>query len=504
MNNPSDMMPEDFPHNTAASSTKNPKLRLAVLGGVFIVVTAGLTYQLYDRYVIPAYGDRPEDLAAIKTADPRALSGDDLTSLRSDDMAFAEEVGNLDWRLSFMFDQGDGHFERPFGEATPSTYGSNNDGLGPLYNATSCESCHMSDGRTEPLPGQGLLVRLSVPGVGLNGGPVPHPVYGGQFGDRAVGDVAPEGRVHIEYEEIAGHYGDGTPYTLQKPLITLQDLSQGPLGDDVRMSVRSPLSMFGLGLLEAISEETLRAWADPEDADEDGISGRINMVWDAELLSTQPGRFGWKAEEPSIVTQTAGAAHNDMGVTSPLHPAQGCTAQQADCLAAMTGADPETEYEFSKVALDEIHAYLAFLSVPARGHLDDPIVLRGETLFTDIGCAGCHMAQATTGDDHKFRRLRGKTIQPFTDLLLHDMGEGLSDHRPSFSAVGNEWRTAPLWGIGLLERVNGHTRLLHDGRARGYAEAVLWHGGEAEQAREVFRQLPQEDRLAIITFLKSL
>jgi len=489
---------------TRARDGSISNLSFAILLIAFAGAMVPLGLQIHDRFVIPAYGDDPEALAPLRAADPRSLSGDDLTSLRSDDMAFAELVANLDWRLNVMFDEGDGHFERPFRAADESSYGSNADGLGPVYNAASCESCHMSDGRTEPLPGQGLLVRLSVPGQSETGGPKPHPVYGGQFGDVAVPGVPPEGTVEIEYEEVPGRYGDGTLYTLLKPRIALDNLAHGPLGEETMLSARAPLSVFGLGLLEAISEETLRDWADPDDADGDGISGRINMVWDAEAQALRPGRFGWKAEQPTLVGQAAGAAHNDMGVSSVLHPAQPCTAAQAECRAARTGADPEIPHEISRQALEELRAYLAFLSVPARGHLDEPTVQRGETLFAEIGCASCHKPQAVTGDDHEWRRLRDKTIQPFTDLLLHDMGEGLSDGRPSFAAEGREWRTAPLWGIGLLERVNGHMRLLHDGRARGLAEAILWHGGEAEAARERFRLMQAEERAAILDYLRSL
>lgn len=485
------------------SFLNNPKARLIVLS-VALVATSGMfAKELFDRYYIPAYGTSPEALDWIADVDPRVLSADDLTTLRNDDGAFAEEAGNLDWRLSVQFDQGDGIFERPFRTATSATYGSNADGLGPVYNAASCETCHFSDGRTEPLPGQGMLMRLSIPGTGAHGGPKPHPIYGGQFGDLSTEGVEPEGYLDIKYEEIAGIYGDGTSYTLLKPVITPAGLTQGPMGEDVMMSVRSPLSMHGLGLLEAIADETLESWADPEDADGDGISGKVNMVWDAQYEKMRPGRFGWKAEQPTIVTQAGDAASNDMGVSSPYFPNENCTSAQTNCMTAQTGADPETPHEMSAVQLDELRAYLSFLAVPARGHLDDPSVIQGEALFHNSGCSGCHKAAVTTGDDHDFRRLRNKSIQPFTDLLLHDMGDGLSDNRPSYSAVGNEWRTAPLWGIGLLERVNGHTRLLHDGRARNFEEAILWHGGEAKPSRETFRKMDADDRQAIVNFLKS-
>lgn len=504
MSGHSNMTHADSPQVGKPGLLKNPKARLIVLSVVLLITCGFFGKELFDRYYIPAYGTSPTALDWIAKVDPRVLSADDLTTLRNDDGAFAEEVGNLDWRLSLRFDEGDGIFERPFRAANASTYGSNADGLGPIYNATSCETCHFSDGRTEPLPGQGMLMRLSIPGTGAHGGPKPHPIYGGQFGDQSIEGVAPEGYLDITYEEIAGTYGDGTPYTLLNPVIIPAGLSLGPMGDDVMTSVRSPLSMHGLGLLEAIADETLAEWADPQDVDGDGISGKINMVWDSQYEKMRPGRFGWKAEQPTIVTQAGDAASNDMGVSSPYFVNQTCTSEQADCLSAQTGADPETPHEFSAKQLDDIRAYLSFLAVPARGHLDDPTVIQGEKIFYNIGCSGCHMPTVKTGTDHDFRRLHNKTIQPFTDLLLHDMGEGLSDHRPSYLALGNEWRTAPLWGIGLLERVNGHTRLLHDGRARNFHEAILWHGGEAKPHREAFRQLSEDDRQAIVNFLKSL
>lgn len=491
-------------HQGAGKMLAPGRWRPLALGVVLLLTTAVFGKQVFDHFHIPAYGDAPEELARLRDADPRSLSGDDLTTLRDDYGAFGEAVSNIDWRLALSFDKGDGHFERAFREASPSSYGSNGDGVGPIYNARSCDTCHFKDGRAEPKPGQSLLVRLSVPGQNAHGGAKGHPVYGGQFGDVAIGGVPAEGRVDVRYEEIAGTYGDGTPYTLLKPVITLQDLAYGPLGPEVMTSVRTAPAMHGLGLLEAIPDSTLEGWADPDDRDGDGISGRPNIVWDPEHQTTRIGRFGWKAETPSIVVQSADAANNDMGVTSPIVPDSSCTAAQTACLAARTGADPETPHEMTAEQLDEIRIYLSLLAVPARGHLDDPRVTRGEELFNGIGCANCHKPQAETGTDHDIRRLRGKLIQPFTDLLLHDMGEGLSDHRQSFASTGSEWRTAPLWGIGLVETVNGHTRFLHDGRARGFAEAILWHGGEAETARETFRNLEAADREAILTFLKSL
>ncbi|MEM6743800.1 MAG: di-heme oxidoredictase family protein [Pseudomonadota bacterium] len=481
-------------------------LRFAVLLFLLTASAAAFGVQLWQRAYVPALGADDAAMDRIRAADPRTLLADDLSSFRYDDQAYTVEAPNLDWRLSFAFDEGDGHIERFFQTATPSSLGTNNDGLGPIYNAASCESCHQFNGRTKPLPGQGLLMRLSVPGEAENGGPKPHPVYGGQFGDvshEAMTGVKAEGAVEIVYDPVPGTYGDGTPYELRKPIYSVVGLNYGPMGDDVMVSPRAPLSLYGLGLLEAISDETLLSWADPDDLDGDGISGKVNRVHDAATGETAIGRFGWKAEQPSLIAQSADAALNDMGITTSLFPHETCMDAQAGCRAALNGAEDDGP-EFDDESLIEMAAYMQFLAVPARGHIDHPDVRRGEALFSEIGCAACHKPHAVTGQDHEYRRLRGKTVRAYTDLLLHDMGEALSDGRPSFDAEGREWRTPPLWGLGLLETVNGHVDLMHDGRARGFEEAILWHGGEAKGSRERFRAMTSVDREALVKFLKSL
>ena len=488
---------------TGQSAGKGLSLTMKIGLPLLVVAISALAYQSFKSFYIPAYGENPEELAYLEDADPRALLGGDLTHFKYGDVSFSEPAANLPWQLVKKFDDGDGHFERPFKEATLSSQGANSDGLGPIYNNNACESCHEADGRTTPVVGGSLLVRLSVPGENEHGGPKPHPVYGGQFGDLAVGKAAPEGRVEVLYSDVEGYYGDGERYILRKPEVVLTDLGYGPLGEETMTSARSAPSVFGVGLLEAIDDDALREWADPEDADGDGISGRLNMVWDSKDGRQAIGRFGWKAEQPTVFNQVADAASNDMGVTSPVFPNQTCMPAQTDCIEAIHGGDAK-ETEFTYAQVDEATAYLQLLSVPARGHLDEPTVQRGEKLFSDSGCTGCHKPLVVTGDDHELRRLRGQTIMPYTDLLLHDMGEGLADNRPSFEASGREWRTAPLWGIGMTETVNRHTLFLHDGRARGFAEAILWHGGEAEAAKEKFRNLPKEDRESLIKFLRSL
>ncbi len=418
--------------------------------------------------------------------------------------AFIRPAENIVVEHEPSFYTGNSFFNQAWVEAPAST--GRRDGLGPLYNARSCAACHLRDGRgrppeTEDEPFLGLLLRLSVPGVDAVGGPVPEPNYGGQLQPFALPDVPIEADAAVTYEAIEGTYGDGTAYTLLRPTYHLDALAYGPLADDVMISPRVAPQVIGLGLLEAIPEEALEALADPDDADGDGVRGRINRVWDATAEAPAVGRFGWKSEQPTVRQQVAGAFLGDMGITTPVFDAQDCTAAQTDCLAARDGGEggPEIDAEtFEKVVL-----YSSLLAVPARRLADDAEVLRGKALFTGMGCAACHTPSHRTGG-HPLPEVADQLIWPYTDMLLHDMGPGLSDGRPVYEAGGADWRTPPLWGVGLFEAVNDHQRLLHDGRARGVAEAILWHGGEGEVAREAFRTAPAADRDAVVRFVNSL
>ena len=378
------------------------------------------------------------------------------------------------------------------------------DGLGPVFNAKACTSCHLRDGRGRP-PEKGepmlsMLVRLSIPGKGPHGGPNPEPRYGLQLNNNAIPGVPPEGHVEITYEEIKGQYADGTPYTLQKPTYTFKDLKFGDMPKNILFSPRVAPPVYGLGLLEAIAEKDILANADPDDKDEDGISGRPNMVWDVKAKKIVLGRFGLKANQPNLEQQNAGAFLGDIGITSPLFPKENCTDVQKECKSAKHGGAPEVPQE----KIDQVTAYVRLLAVPARRNWKDPEVQRGKKIFYEAGCQKCHKAQWKTDKLDGFPELANQKIYPYTDLLLHDMGDGLADNRPDFEATGKEWRTPPLWGIGLLKIVNRHTLLLHDGRARNIAEAILWHGGEGEASKEAFRQLPAADRDALVAFLKSI
>jgi CxxC motif-containing protein (DUF1111 family) len=430
-----------------------------------------------------------------------AASGGDTTRAVSNRNAFSSPARNLppQWRQRFF--DGNKLFNAEW--AAPPNRGSEFVGLGPTFNARSCIACHVRDGRGAPpendAPMTTMLVRVSVPGRDANGGPLPHPFFGMQLNDKAVEEVAPEGRVRISYVEQPGVYGDGAPFSLRAPTYALVATGVAPDGA-LLMSPRVAPAVFGLGLLEAIPEAAIVAMADPEDADGDGISGRANRVHDPIAETTLLGRFGWKANVATLRSQNAEALLGDIGITSPPFPEDNCPEPQAACRAR---AAQHRAIEATDAQLDLLTFYMESVAVPARRDVEAPAVQRGERLFGEIGCTACHTPRIETGD-HANPVAAYQTIQPFTDLLLHDMGDGLADGRPDFDADGREWRTPPLWGLGLIETVNGHLFLLHDGRARGIAEAILWHGGEAEAARERFRNLPAGARNDLLAFLGSL
>ncbi len=413
----------------------------------------------------------------------------------------APQLSNTERRL---FERGDSFFTQNWVTAPASTDA--RDGLGPTFNAQACSSCHVLDGRGSPPDPTGedarlgLLFRLSVPGEDPDtGAPLPDPVYGGQFQDVSILGVEAEGTVELEYETVAGEYGDGTAFELLDPTYELTDLAFGPMADDVLIGPRLAPQVIGMGLLEAIPEATILEAADPDDLDGDGISGRPNTVWDARLGAEALGRFGWKANVATVEQQVAGAFSGDIGITSVLHPDEDCPAAQIECAAAASGGEPELTDD----RLGSVTFYNRTLSVPAMRDTETDSVRSGSEEFDELGCSSCHTPTIETGPSD-IATLADQTIHPYTDLLLHDMGEGLADGRPDFDATGTEWRTPPLWGLGLIDDVNGERFLLHDGRARTIEEAILWHGGEAEASREAFRLLSADRRSALIDFLEAL
>ena len=447
-------------------------------------------------------GCADEPAAPLVPYEGEELAGGDTTVFDETRLAYALAFRNLDHDQRGDHFVGNSFFNQNWVQSPSSTEG--RDGLGPVFNAKSCSGCHFRDGRGQP-PGDGepmttMLVRLSVPGTAPDGGPMPVPGYGGQLQSQGILDVPAEGDAFVDYEEVPGEYGDGTPYVLRRPTIRFEGLAFGPMPDDVMLSPRVAPAVIGLGLLEAVPEDRILDLADPDDADGDGISGRPNYPFDPVTGGTALGRFGWKANQVGLPQQNTGAFKGDMGITSDIAAGQNCAEGQTECAAAIEGEQPEA----GEQVIERVTFYTRTLAVPARRGLDDPEVLEGRELFHDFGCATCHVPSWTTGDASTVPQAADQLIWPYTDLLLHDMGEDLSDGRPDFDASGAEWRTPPLWGLGLLQQVNEHTTLLHDGRARNAEEAILWHGGEAQDARAAFVEAEANERAQLLRFLESL
>jgi CxxC motif-containing protein (DUF1111 family) len=449
--------------------------------------------------------------------------GGGATSRGSTDTAnaFSLSSGNMDFKRELDFKVGNGIFRKSWVSAPSSTDAS--DGLGPLFNSRACQNCHLKDGRGHPplssdVPDDSgsMLVRLSVPAAteeekdriaAHTVNSIPDPTYGGQLQDFSIQGFAAEGKLKIDYKERPVKLAYGETVSLREPTYSLTDLAYGPASPDIMISPRVAPPMIGLGLLEAVPEEQILANADPDDADQGGISGKPNLVWSRERNEVMLGRFGWKAGVPTIAQQAAEAFAGDIGLATTMmpFPSGDCTEKEKVCLDAPNGNSPK--YQDVEVG-DELFKLVTFysqnLAVPARRNADDPEVLKGKGVFYTIGCASCHRPKFVTGDVPGQPHLSHQLIWPYTDMLLHDMGEGLADSRPEGAASGSEWRTPPLWGVGLTETVSGHTLFLHDGRARNLTEAILWHGGEAQAARDRFAQLSKADRDALLAFVNSL
>lgn len=446
--------------------------------------------------------------------------------------AFSFPFAHLDDPERTRFVIGNSFFKRNWVEAPASTTA--RDGLGPHFIARSCAACHTLDGRGEPPDWKrtigpepentvALLIRLSVPGEpDPHAGVKPEPVYGDQFNNAAIQGVKPEGHVEIHGTPVKGRFADGTPYTLQRPEYRLTKLGYGPMAKDVMISPRIAPQVIGLGLIEAIPESEILANAREQAAMPGPIKGQPNRVWDAFAQKEVIGRFGWKANVGTVAHQSAGAFLGDMGITSSVNWRETCTSTQKDCLAAPHGGGARkardgivpaaqasaAQPEIDDKTLGDVIFYTATLAPPARRAPNDPQVLKGQALFAQAQCAVCHRPGYTTGEPPFPRfstaKVSGQRIWPYTDLLLHDMGPDLADGRPDFLASGSQWKTPPLWGIGLFKAVNGHQRLLHDGRANGVLEAILWHGGEARPAKEMVLKMSKAEREALIKFVESL
>lgn len=432
--------------------------------------------------------------------------------------AFSQPAANITFEEQGTFKLGNGIFRKVWVSSPSSTQAS--DGLGPLFNARACQSCHLKDGRGHPPEGSAdatsMFLRLArkasteeeakslTDRTLLN---LPDPVYGTQLQDLAVPGLSAEGRMRIAYEEIPVELAGGGKASLRKPTYSVENLAYGPLHADTTLSPRVTPQMIGLGLVEDIHPADILAHADTEDVDGDGISGKPNLIRDPLSGELRVGRFGWKAQEAFIRRQTADAFAGDIGISTPdvPRPFGDCTEAQTECRAMPTGVQERLgPDEAPDPIMDLVTFYSQNLAVPARRNVSDPQVLRGKELFYGSGCAACHVPKFVTSRAAANKAHRFQLIWPYSDFLLHDMGEGLADGQVVGDATGREWRTPPLWGIGLTQTVVGHTFFLHDGRARNLEEAILWHGGEGESARDRYANLPKEDRDALVRFLNSL
>jgi len=435
--------------------------------------------------------------------------------------SFSHSSANMSFERELDFKVGNGFFRRVWVSSPASTKSA--DGLGPIFNARSCQGCHLKDGRGHTPSGNwpednavSMFLRLSIPPQNEEQRSlianhivkvIPSPKYGIQLQDLAIQGHNEEGKMHIEYEEIPMYFTDGKVVYLRKPTYTIIDWKYGAPKTELLTSPRVAPPMIGLGLLEAINDEDILSSSDPNDDNKDGISGKPNLVWDIQKQNVAIGRFGWKAGEPSLRQQASAAFNIDLGISGPLakSPWGDCTNFQRKCRNAPNGNTLEqNNLEISLKSMDKLVFYAQNLAVPARRNIDNKQVLAGKKLFYETGCISCHRPKFVTKNLPNQPEQSFQLIWPYTDLLLHNMGEGLADNRPEGEANGFEWRTSPLWGIGLTKTVSGHTEFLHDGRARNLLEAILWHGGEAENSKKKVLTFDKEERQALLSFLNSL
>ncbi|MEM6730196.1 MAG: di-heme oxidoredictase family protein [Myxococcota bacterium] len=507
--------------DTAFAKTRrlNPAgLRMRRLAGLAFVLSATACTRT------PA-SDLPR--APAPQASERAPGG--ATSTRFEPApSFALPAANLPESARPHFYAGRALAHQPWVKAPTTTDA--RDGLGPLYNARTCLACHVNGGRGRvPESSHEMLVQgvvaLSVPGRDPIAGVVPEPRYGAQLQSQSVAlahqlraalnpvelaslgrestGAAPEAYPYLRYTEEDFVYPDGHVVALRRPSLELRDLNYGAMSEQVRTSVRVAPPILGAGLIDAIPQSAIHANEDPNDRDGDGISGRVNQVWDFDAKKPAPGRFGWKANRANLRIQVAAALAGDMGITNPVFPKQPCSSAQTACALGPHGPDANG-HEINEKLLELVVEFNRNLGVPLRRKADHPMVQRGRTVFYAANCQSCHAPSYVTRRDEERAQLSEQTIWPYSDFLLHDMGPNLADGRDEYAASGSEWRTAPLWGVGLSRAVNGAAGLLHDGRARTVEQAILWHGGEARTSREHFVALPSDDRAALIAFVKSL
>jgi len=434
--------------------------------------------------------------ACAATADEPAptlgeASGGETTVFDETRDAFSYSARNLGPAERDVFLAGKSLFQRPWVRAPASTEGG--DGLGPTYTATACTGCHLRLGRgavPEAVGAHalGLVARLPR----FDG--TRDPAYGAVLQPFALDGVPAEGKLVVAFEESVVTLGDGSRVPLRRPRVRVEGLAFGPLASGTEIDLRIAPQLVGLGLLEAIPAATLEGYVTANEAGGDGVRGALFRVPSPELGHEAIGRFGWRGEHATVRDFVAEAFAEDIGITTEAHPEEGCPGPQAACREVPHGGAPE----LSRDKLERVSFFARTVAVPARRDTNDAEVLRGERAFAALGCARCHAPRAVTGES-TIPALARQTIAPYTDLLLHDLGDGLRG-----AGGAGLTRTPPLWGLGLHATVNGHRTFLHDGRARSPLEAIVWHGGEADGARRAFSSTTAAERTALLRFLESL
>tara|TARA_B100000686_G_scaffold351311_2_gene449746 strand:- start:4870 stop:6213 length:1344 start_codon:yes stop_codon:yes gene_type:complete len=428
------------------------------------------------------------------------LMDKEISVKRENREAFAAPIPSLNLSKMRFFTGGRHLFRRSWTSAPSSV--KSLDGLGPVFNRVSCSGCHVKDGRGKPPEEGSTKFRSMVIKLGLikNNKLRPDPNYGFQLNDKSILGVPYEGKAKINYDKKIIFYNDGSSISLSIPKYSFQSLSFGPLHKDTKYSGRVAPPVFGLGLIEAISEKDILKKSDPNDKDNDGISGRPHYILDPISNTKKVGKFGWKATRASLLHHITGAAFQDMGLTSNIFPNQNCMTIQKKCIAQISGGEPEISHE----QINRLLIYMQTLAPPRQRKPTNKIISNGNSLFHEIGCNKCHTPSYKTNLHENHSELNYKIIKPYSDFLLHDMGPDLDDSLKEGQALSSEWKTPPLWGIGLIKKVNKHTRFLHDGRARSIEEAIIWHGGEAEKAKNNYLNLNKKERNYLLKFLNSL
>jgi len=419
--------------------------------------------------LVAACQDDDGDYKEVNSLSDRTMAGGETTVFLTSSNAFSTPANNLSAAHLTQHLDGDFQFEAVFVSAPAQVNG----GVGTIFNNSSCVACHPKDGRSA-FPADvnslsGFFLRTSLPGVDEVGGPKAVPGFGKQLQNQAIFGYEPEVQFGVTYTQRTEVLSDGTQVLLNKPIYSIEN-SYIPVPVEALFSPRLAPPVFGLGLLEAIPESYILQNVDESDADGDGISGKANYVFDHISQTQKLGRFGWKANTASIVEQCAGAYLEDMGVTNALFTQETGNGQSNGDDGF--GDDPEIGQDI----LDQVAFYCKTLAVPAARNLDESNVQNGALIFEELQCAKCHVPKMIS-ESYSIEALANQVFYPYTDMLLHDMGPELADNRPDYLANGQEWKTRPLWGIGLTQGVNGHTNFLHDGRAKNITEAILWHGG---------------------------